>query len=116
MNITGREPYQKGMKPQKSPQIRSASDGQTCTMLIPGVCVGGTETVVGAHLRKFGLAGTGQKPDDLFIIDACHACHRALDLDQYDDARTILRALVQTQQRRRAAGLIRLGQNEETTE
>lgn len=109
MNITNRAPYQKAMRPEKVPAIRAASAGQTCTLLIPGVCVGGTETTVGAHLRMFGLGGMAQKPDDLFIIDACHACHRELDAGRFTDAHDILRALVLTQQRRRTEGLIRLG-------
>lgn len=109
MNLTHRPPYQKGLRPERVPAIRAASAGQTCALMIPGVCVGGTETTVGAHLRMFGFAGAAQKPDDLFIIDACHACHRELDAGRFTDGLDILRALMLTQQRRRVAGLIRLG-------
>jgi hypothetical protein len=109
MNLTGRAPYAKGQRPQKVAAIRAASAGKTCTIAAPGICLHGTETVVGAHLRAFGNAGTGQKPDDLFIVDACAACHAALDAGRIDDTAQILRALMTTQARRRAEGLIHLG-------
>lgn len=113
MNLTGRAPYQKGAKPAKSAPIRNASRDATCQLSIPGVCNGDTLTVVGCHLRQFNIAGMGQKPDDLFLVDGCSDCHAALDDRSrwpslglgYDD---ILRALIRSQQSRRAAGLIQL--------
>ena len=106
--------YQKGQKPALVKAIRKASRDQSCTLRIPGVCSGDTAQTVGAHLRMFGAAGMGQKPHDLFILDACAHCHAALDDRSrwaelalgYDD---ILRALMETQTRRLNAGLIRLG-------
>ena len=114
MNLTNRPIHQKGQRPSVVPAYRNAARGQPCTLRIPGICSGNPEQTVGAHLRMFGAAGVGQKPDDLHMVDACAACHSALDDRSrwadlalgYDD---ILRALIETQRRRRAAGLIRLG-------
>lgn len=105
--------YQKGARPAVSKPIRQASRGAECQLNIYGVCTSSTETVVGCHLRMLGLAGMGQKPDDLFLVDGCAACHAALDDRSrwpelgfgYDD---VLRALIRSQQRRRAMGLIKL--------
>lgn len=113
MNLTGRPIYQKGQKPGKSAVICRASKGQTCTLQIPGVCECTSETVVGAHLRMPWLCDTSQEPDDLFIMDACASCH-AVQESYYGNPDAplgwddILRALTQTQMRRRASGLILL--------
>jgi hypothetical protein len=114
MNLTGRPIFTKGQRPAVVKALRNAARDQSCTLRIPGVCSGDNAQTVGAHLRIFNIAGMGQKPDDLFLIDCCHDCHAAqenrarwADLALgYDD---ILRALIETQRRRRAAGLIRLG-------
>lgn len=94
-----------------SPAIRKASAGQECTLRIPGVCRCDPAYTVGAHLRIFNLAGTGHKPDDLFIVDACDRCHDALDRRGGAHGVTaddILMAFIFTLRRRRAAGLIAL--------
>jgi len=114
MNLTDRPIYAKGQRPIVSKPLRNASRGATCTLRIPGICNGDPSTVVGAHLRMFAAAGMAQKPHDLHMIDACSACHSALDNRArwaelalgYDD---ILRALIETQTRRLNAGLITLG-------
>lgn len=88
---------------------RRASAGQDCTLRIEGVCREDPAYTVGAHLRMFKLAGMAQKPDDLFLVDACDQCHDALDRRSSGprvSAEDILLALIRTQQRRRAAGLI----------
>lgn len=95
----------------KSPAIRMASAGQDCTLRIPGVCSSDPAHTVGAHLRIFNLAGIGEKPDDLFIVDACDRCHDALDRRGSAagiTAEDILMAFIFTLRRRRAAGLITL--------
>lgn len=110
---TGQPVFQKGAKPAVSKPIRQAARDAICQLAIPGVCTGETLTVVGCHLRMFGLAGMAQKPDDLFLVDGCSNCHAALDDRSrwaalgigYDD---ILLALIRSQQSRRAAGLITL--------
>lgn len=59
--------------------LRQFARGQPCTVRLPDVCDGGGETTVLAHLRKFGLAGTGQKPDDRIAVHACAPCHDVID-------------------------------------
>jgi hypothetical protein len=46
---------------------------------IPLCCDGGGETTVLAHLRRAGVAGVGQKPNDLVAIRACGPCHDRMD-------------------------------------
>ena len=112
-NITGRPIYQKASRPGVSKPVRSAAKGATCTLSIPFVCNNDTSTVVFCHLRMFGIAGAGQKPDDLFGIDACYACHQVLDdRSKWSGAglthEDILRELILSQKARREAGLITL--------
>jgi hypothetical protein len=106
MNLTGRAPYQKGQKPTVSKPLRNHARGQACTLRL-GNCAS-PETVVFAHLRRFSIAGMGQKPDDLIGLYACATCHDALDRRHGDNVGDgeILRALVETLLRRRADGLI----------
>jgi hypothetical protein len=111
MNITGRAPYAKGQKPAKVPALRNASRAMDCLLAIPGVCRNDPAYVVGAHLRLFGIAGGAQKPDDLFIIDACDRCHEVQERrSKWADAQLgfedVLRGLMQSQLHRRASGLI----------
>ena len=102
----------------KAPRVVSkpmtdAANGQTCALRIPGVCNGDPATTVACHVRIPGNAGTGMKPDDLFVIDGCAECHRVMDNRAlwesapigWDD---VLRALIETQRRRLHAGLITL--------
>lgn len=113
MNITGRDIYQKGLRPAKVKAVRNASRNQHCTLMIRGICTHDVNQTAGDHLRFFGIAGGAQKPDDIFIVDGCSACHRILD-DRSSWAEhglgweEILMALMKTQARRRAAGLILL--------
>lgn len=112
-NITNRPIFQKGQKPAKVKPIRDDARNRHCTLHIPGVCRQDASHTVGCHLRFFGFAGAAQKPDDLFIVDACDACHAVLDSrDKWADAALgwddVLRALMVTQRNRRAAGLIKL--------
>jgi hypothetical protein len=113
MNLTHRPIYQKGQKPAKVKAIRNAARDMDCTLRIPGVCTHDSARTVGCHLRLFGMAGAAQKPDDLFIIDACDACHRILDhRDKWASAAfgwdDVLCAFMATLRNRRAAGLITL--------
>lgn len=59
--------------------LRKEAKGRECTVRLPGICDGGTETVVLAHYRMAGLNGVGQKPDDIFGAWACSSCHDACD-------------------------------------
>lgn len=113
MNLTGQPIYQKGRKPAKVAAIRNAARDMQCTLKIPGVCCHDDARTVGCHIRMFGIAGMGGKPDDLFILDACDRCHAVLDrrsdwtrygLTEGD----VFMAFVFTLRNRRAAGLIML--------
>ncbi|MBC7282600.1 nuclease domain-containing protein [Hoeflea sp.] len=111
MNLTGRSIPQKGQKPAKSATMRRASSGATCTLRVACGKIVPSLDVVGCHARFFNFAGTAQKVDDLFIIDGCPSCHHVLDNRtlwvkwclEWDD---VLRALMESQMRRRAAGVI----------
>lgn len=113
MNLTGRPIFQKGQKPAVVPTIRRAPMNQNCKLHIPGVCRQQPEYTVGCHMRLFGIAGAAEKPDDIFIIDACDLCHAVFDSRAkwadaplgWDD---VLRAFMQTLYTRRASGLILL--------
>lgn len=106
MNLTDRPIYQKGQRPTVSKPLRDHARGQECTLML-GDCAP-ADTVVFAHLRRFSIAGMGQKPDDLIGVYACANCHDALDRRQGGGVGDgdILRALIQTLLRRRADGLI----------
>ncbi len=60
----------------RSNKIRNSSHGESCTLMIPGICNGNRETVVFAH-RPGG--GMGLKGNDLFGAYACSACHDEID-------------------------------------
>lgn len=110
-NLCGRPIYQKGLKPAKSMPIRNASAQAECTLRIPGICTFDPSRSSGCHARFFNFAGAAQKVDDLFLIDGCDACHSILDQrSKWADAALgwddVLRALMLSQQRRRASGLI----------
>ena len=59
--------------------LRKEAKGRECTVRLPGICDGGTETVVLAHYRMAGLNGVGQKPDDIFGAWCCSSCHDECD-------------------------------------
>jgi hypothetical protein len=46
---------------------------------IPHCCNFNPETTVLAHIRRGGIAGTGQKPPDLVAVWSCSACHDVID-------------------------------------
>ena len=93
-----------------SPAIRASAREQTCT-LRSSVCNGRLDTTVLCHLRMFGAAGMGHKPHDFHGIHACSECHRLLDSRDWMESgamgfEDILRALMETQRRLYAAGLL----------
>ena len=78
-NITRRPIYQKGQgtaakKGAKSP-LRSGAEGKDCTLRLDGCC-NDRATVVLCHIRRFGWAGMGIKPNDLLAFHGCAHCHR----------------------------------------
>jgi len=62
----------------ESTKWTQASEGQPCTLEIPGVCNYNNETTVPCHLPS-EIKGTGYKSDDISIVDGCKACHAAID-------------------------------------
>jgi len=62
----------------RSRAIRQSARGEPCYLQVEGVCRGGTETTVFAHVN-FGGNGLATKESDLSGCYACHACHDALD-------------------------------------
>ena len=57
-------------------KITKSANGERCTIRIPAVCSGDTDTVVAAHL---GGGGMGRKKADLHVAYACYECHSAVD-------------------------------------
>lgn len=109
-NLSGRPPLGQKVVPCVSRAIRDSARGQSCTLRSP-VCDGGGETTVLAHVRTFGNAGIAQKPHDFCAVYACHACHDAMDRRDAATAGLIgfedlLRAMIETQARMYAAGLL----------
>lgn len=62
----------------KSPGIRKAARGQTCTLEIMGACQGGTATTVLAHL-PYEDNGLAVKASDMSAAFACQTCHDVID-------------------------------------
>lgn len=58
----------------------TACRGEVCYLRIPGICIGGTETVVPAHSNEQAHGkGMGIKADDKYTVPACYACHFVID-------------------------------------
>ena len=64
----------------RSRKVLDSAKGQTCAFRFPGICNGGTETTVWAHLNggRFGK-GMGMKAHDVLGGHACFWCHRYID-------------------------------------
>lgn len=64
----------------RSQKLLQSARGQDCTVMIPGVCNGNSETVVAAHAnwQEYGKGGA-LKAHDIFHARACSACHAELD-------------------------------------
>lgn len=62
----------------RSRKYLDAAKGQPCSLQIPGVCIGGTDTTVACHspLRE---DREGTKAGDHVVADGCFACHNHLD-------------------------------------
>lgn len=92
-------------------KMTKSAKGETCTVRFPG-CLWGSETVIGAHIRRPWNAGAGKKPNDLHSVYACQHCHDVMDgrkraefsrseIDSY-----LLDAHLRTLDRMRETGLI----------
>lgn len=110
MSLMQRGPLGQKVKPCVSEALRQSARMQTCTVRSPA-CNGRMDTTVLAHVRAFGNAGIGHKPHDFCAVYACHACHDAMDRRDAATAGLIgfedlLRAMIETQARMYAAGLL----------
>lgn len=96
-------------KPAKvrSKALRKSANGQACTLRLPGICNGDTETTVLAHVN-FGGNGMATKESDLSACYACSACHDALDgrVPWARDEAVMFSAVMRTQHKMVEAGLI----------
>lgn len=64
----------------RSRKVLDSARGQPCAFRFPGICQGGPETTVWAHLNggRFGK-GMGMKAHDILGGHACFWCHTYLD-------------------------------------
>jgi hypothetical protein len=103
-------------RPKMTPLRRSAKD-EGCTFNVAGVCNYDARTVVLTHMRWLGDCGGSFKPTDLQAAYGCSECNRwtdsptvveTRDRAAYEALRNFyaLRALVRTQLRMVAKGLI----------
>lgn len=56
--------------PFRSKKLTDAANGQYCTLEIPNVCIGGTETTVPCH-SPLGEDRNGSKAPDFAVADGC---------------------------------------------
>ena len=84
-------------KPKPDQPLRKAAKGQYCTLRLEG-CSWDQSNVFLCHIRRFGIAGMGEKPPDLCGLYACQNCHDLLDIRKGDGVSDtdILRALLLT--------------------
>jgi hypothetical protein len=65
--------------PKMTP-IRRSARGESCTLLIPGICTGDTSTTVLCHSNRLEDGkGMGLKAPDTEACYGCSACHDVLD-------------------------------------
>ncbi|MNE42873.1 hypothetical protein D3C81_561040 [compost metagenome] len=62
----------------RSKTLRDSARGQCCTLQIPGICNGNSETTVLCHLPS-STHGMGYKSDDYWAVFGCSSCHDVID-------------------------------------
>lgn len=65
-------------KREKGPYL-ALCRGQPCYLAIPGVCLGGRETVPCHSNQQRDGKGMGLKAHDVYSVPGCMACHRETD-------------------------------------
>ena len=95
-------------KPTKivSKKIRKSAKNEVCSLRIPNVCNGKSDTTVFAHLNT-RFKGVANKSPDLFGVYACSDCHSHLDQNLVNKEDQ-LRGLVETQMKLYMKGLIKV--------
>jgi hypothetical protein len=67
-------------KTHRSEALRKSARGETCTLILPGICNLNPETTVWAHSPFRGDGKSmGSKSHDFCGCYACSSCHDALD-------------------------------------
>lgn len=103
------------MKTYRNKKLLAAAKGQECTLNIPGVCQGGTETTVPCH-SPLGEDRNGTKAPDFAVADGCMACHDYLDrratlngehINDEDQRFYVHRGIMRTLANRFSRGIIR---------
>ena len=61
-------------KAKRATPLRKAAQDEPCTLRLSGCRHDSAHTVL-CHIRRFGWAGMGQKPNDLLAFFACDVCH-----------------------------------------
>lgn len=62
------------------PALTRAVRGFPCTLRVPDVCIGGTDTTVWCHSNdQLHGKGVGLKSHDCFGAAGCAACHKWID-------------------------------------
>ena len=74
--------YQK-QTPYRNKKILDSARGETCTLMLPGICNGNPETTVFAHSHETGDRHGTQKADDWCGCDACSDCHNVYDMKDH---------------------------------
>lgn len=106
----------KQSRPKMTP-LRKSAEGEGCTFNVAGVCNYDNATVALTHMRWLGDCGGSFKPTDLQAAYGCSECNRWTDSPSVIETRDraayealrnfyALRALVRTQLRMVAKGLI----------
>lgn len=97
----------KGKKSSSDCPIMKSAEGEPCLADWCG-CNGSTDTTCMRHIRKFNIAGAGQKGPNFIGFYGCDVAERMFEnsKDQEWTWRGICQALVLTQMRLRAKGLL----------
>jgi hypothetical protein len=103
------------MSALRSTKYLAGSRGAQCALQIEGVCAGGTDATIPAHIRD-RHTGRSQKASDLSVADSCFPCHEVFDrraklpsgeyITDADWTFYALRGLQETLERRRELGLL----------
>src|SRR5690625_7591713 len=65
---------------RKDRKMLEVCRGELCYVNIPGICIGGVETVVPAHSNELVHGkGMGIKAYDYYTVPACFSCHSEID-------------------------------------
>ena len=100
----------KGKKPSSDCPLMKSAKGEQCLADWCG-CNGSSETTALRHIRKFKIAGAGQKPPNYIGFYGCQEAERLFENNR-DTPWTwegVCQALVLTQMKMRAKGLLPVG-------